>query len=387
MLKYCHLLLSSLVLFAVPGCVELAGQRISCSYDAAKDQLQVILFYDGVHDSGSDVEGKGAEQLPKFIEHGDFMVLDWMFHFDRTLLEVAANKPNISKEDLEFCRACLAIRAEPIGYYREPDGRLGAAQRLTIPAAKKVLAGLNRLIGKMQLDSVRSAMPRTAEKFRAASAAGHAWISLDGNSIRVALPVDPEEWSRVKADALEHLVKSVSGKLEGKDDDDQRRGALNVIRLLSSGPISYIDEGERVEFRIGLRDKPLTLKFDLRGKCDASLEQVLKKAVPKDFDEAAAKSLLGVKPASPDVDAALKALPETGVGALLAWAERGDDKQKDEVVVALNAWGKQWNGEHRLPAAPAPAASREKSLIAWKTWYMQARQFPMIDPRAKPAAK
>ena len=129
---------------------------------------------------------------------------------------------------------------------------------------------------------------------------------------------------------------------------------LTVIRLLSSAPISYIDEGERVEFRIGLRDKPVTLRWDwgTRGKYDAGLEEVLKKSVRTDFDAAAAESLLGIKPASPGVAAALKALPEAGVGALLAWAERGDDARKDAVAAALRAWGERWNGEHRFACVP-----------------------------------
>jgi hypothetical protein len=383
MSKHYRFLLIGLVLLAAPGCVELTGQRITWSYDAAKDEVQILLFYDGVHDSGTDQHGKGAEQIPQFAEHGDFMVIDWMLRFDRTQAEKEANSPGISSEYREFYRACLTIRAEPIGFYREPDGRLGAAQRITIPAATKFFARLNWFVGGLRLDGVKSVMPRTAGRMQAATKAGHIWIALDGNAIRIVLPVDPEEWSRAKAEFLHAIAKDISGILEGKQGDDERRGVLNLVRLLSSGPISYIDEGERVEFRIGLRDKPVTLRCDIRGKYDAGLEDVLKKSVPGDFDAEAAESLLGVKPASPAVAAALKALPESGVGALLAWAERGGDARKNAAAAALRTWGERWNGEHHLPEAPAAGTSREKSHAAWKAWYEQTKLYPLPNPHAK----
>ena len=166
MSKCCRFLIVGLVLLAAPGCVELTGQRITWSYDAAKDELQILLFYDGVHDSGTDQYGKGAEQIPQFVKHGDFMLLNWPLHFDRAKAEQEVNDPLFSSDGREFDRACLIVRTEPIGYYREPDGRLGAAQRVTIPAAKKFFARLNGIAGNLPLDGVKSTMPRTVERMR-----------------------------------------------------------------------------------------------------------------------------------------------------------------------------------------------------------------------------
>ena len=76
-------LLLALVLLTVPACVQLTGQRITWSYDAVKDEIQILLFYDGIHDSGTNQNGKGLEQIPKFVQDGDFMLLDWPFHVSR----------------------------------------------------------------------------------------------------------------------------------------------------------------------------------------------------------------------------------------------------------------------------------------------------------------
>ena len=72
------------------ACVELTGQRILWSYDAVKDEIQILLYYDGIHDSGDDRNGKGLEQVPKFVQDGDFMLLDWPFHFNRVQLQAQA---------------------------------------------------------------------------------------------------------------------------------------------------------------------------------------------------------------------------------------------------------------------------------------------------------
>src|SRR4030042_4662685 len=64
------LLVAALIALAVPGCVELTGQRISWLYDSAKDELQILIHYDGVHDSGGDEHGTGVKKIHKLWQHG-----------------------------------------------------------------------------------------------------------------------------------------------------------------------------------------------------------------------------------------------------------------------------------------------------------------------------
>ena len=64
------------------GCVELQGQRISIYHDQEQDRLLFLLHYDGIHDSGSDEDGTGVEQIQETARSGDFMLLDWYFHVD-----------------------------------------------------------------------------------------------------------------------------------------------------------------------------------------------------------------------------------------------------------------------------------------------------------------
>ena len=75
------------------GCVELDGQRITFRYLAEKDELQVLLCYDGIHSSSSDNSEKAVEQLTGFVGGGDFMLFDWPLHFDMVKL-----RENLAKE-------------------------------------------------------------------------------------------------------------------------------------------------------------------------------------------------------------------------------------------------------------------------------------------------
>jgi hypothetical protein len=221
---------------------------------------------------------------------------------------------------------------------------------------------------------------RTHERFRAAAKDGHAWIALDGQAIRVTLPVHPEEWSRAKAeflkDAAEQLVKVWTGKAE-KVDEEAKRTLVTVIRNLAGTPLSYLDKGNTVEFVVGRPDVPGILRLDLRSQYDPGLERVVVDTLKTDFDRAAAESLLGRAPAPPPVAAALKTgLPEAPVGVLLRWAKTGDDAQKQAAVRYLQSWGETWNRDHGVPEAPAQQP-QAKYLTAWEHWYAEMKQFPL----------
>lgn len=375
-------LLLALVLLTVPACVELTGQRITWSYDTVKDEIQVFLFYDGIHDSGNDQNGKGLEQIPKFVQDGEVMLLDWPFHFVRAQAEAAKQTAGPLQRD--WATLLLSIRSEAIGRYREPSGRIGAVQRLTIPAAKDFIQSANGLISRSILESNAGPQPplsRTLERIRAAAKAGQAWIALDGQAIRVTLPVDPDEWAQAKAGSVREAAKYVAEALGEKGNVDQKREALNAIRCLVAAPVSYLDDGNNIQFVIGRRDAAPTLRLDLRDKYEPSLEKAVEDALPTDFDQAAAQSLLQGGSVSPAVAAVLKAgMPEASVGALLRWAKAGDDAAKTAVAQRLGTWAEQWNGNHRLPQAPKPNPLQAKYLAAWDCWYAEMKRFPLGEP-------
>src|SRR5437764_909540 len=120
-------LLSACLLIALffPSCVELDGQRLSFFYDAARDEMRVLLFYDGIHDKPDGT--KGAEQIPEFVKSGSVMLLDWWGQLDLAAIRagVAATQPAEGQPAQTLGQRAVmkaiidSIRTEPIAHYRD----------------------------------------------------------------------------------------------------------------------------------------------------------------------------------------------------------------------------------------------------------------------------
>ncbi len=384
--------LLGLVLLLLPGCVELTGQRLTWFYDEDKDELLVLLHYDGIHESQQKIGEKsadGTQQIPKFVANGDVMLLDWPFHLDRDEIQKKADNESTDSLEKPWTQLVLKIQTRPIGYYREPDGRIGAAQMVIVPEAKQFVRELNGLINAhiaAGVDLSAGSLPRTMKRFRKAAKEGHQWVTLEGHAIHIRLPVDPREWAGLKAEFLKNAFQH-GAKSFGPDATESEKKALAAgIRILSSAPFSYIDRGDEVEFVLGSSKRPTTLRVRIRDEYEPSLEKVTIDTVKVDLDEVLAERLL--KPddkTSADVSAVLDwGPPEEPVRALLAAAKRGDADRKKVAILQLRARAIEWNRDHGLPKAPAETDDTEAYLAAWKKWYAQMRQYPVADePPAK----
>jgi hypothetical protein len=358
----------------VPGCVELTGQRITWFYDRVQDRLHFLIHYDGIHEGKGFRMPSGDKQIPEFVQNGDVMLGDWPFHLQHTRLA----KVRDSGDPLQIAWVDLVthIQTRNLGYYREPDGRIGAAQLVTIPAAKDFLAKLNGLIGQqIQNDSpARSEQfPRTLERILKAARADHQWVTLNGHSLRISLPVHPAEWARAKGTLFQQVFDQVIREQDNPEENGQSLPRA-LVELFASAPLSYLDEGDRVTFVLGRPDQPTTLRLAIRETYEPSLEDDVIKAVAVDLDRELARALL-----DPDAElsAELEALrswgpPEDQVRALLS-AGTGESAQQRRVIAErLARWGAQWNREGSLPVAPLELDPDEFSAL-WIRWYDKVR--------------
>ncbi len=368
-------------LLAAPGCVELTGQRISWFHDEEKDELLFVVHYDGIHEATTDSR-KGKEQIPEFVRNGDILFLDWPFHFDMSKLrQTAARAGDDDTEERDWARLLIRLEAAPIGFYREPDGRMGAAQLVRIRKVSEFVDELNRLfstaMAKEEIDADREGA-RTLQRMKEAAVAGHQWVRLDGQAIRLQSPVHPGEWARFKGQSLQGFVETVLGAL-GTGGDQTKKTQLRLFMfVLGSAPVSYIDEGDRVEFILGQRAKPSTFRLPIRDEYEPSLEPVVKDTVQTDLDEVLAKALLneGDQP-SEGVSLVLRAgPPEEPVRALMRTAKEGDPSRRSAAMARLDKWAANWNREHGVPPAPGKNDANSESLSAWMAWYSAMRAFP-----------
>jgi hypothetical protein len=371
----------AVVLLAVPGCVELTGQRISWFHDEEKDELLFVVHYDGIHEATTNSR-KGEEQIPEFVRNGDVMFLDWPFHVEMSeLRQTAARAGESDAQNRDWAQLHIRLEATPIGFYREPDGRVGAAQLVRIRKVSQFVDELNRVFSagmqKQEIDAAQEGA-RTLKRMKEAAAAGHRWVRLDGQTIRLQSPVHPGEWARFKGQALQGFVETVLGALGAGAEQNKQEGLRVVMFMLSSAPVSYIDHGDRVEFILGQSDKPNTFRFPIRDEYEPSLEPVVKETVKINLDEVLAEALLneGDQP-SEGVSLVLRAgPPEEPVRALMHAAKEGDPSRRSAAMERLNTWAADWNREYGVPPAPAKTDGTSESLSAWTAWYSAMRAFP-----------
>src|ERR1041385_8311992 len=131
------------LLLCLSSCVELTGQRVSWTYDQAADELRILLCYDGIHEANRDAafgsSEKGADQIPEFMKNGDALFMDWPGTMRFAEWKATAGKAEASPQDREYGEIARAVSVFPVGYYREPDGRIGAAQSIVIKNPREVL--------------------------------------------------------------------------------------------------------------------------------------------------------------------------------------------------------------------------------------------------------
>lgn len=375
-----------LFLAAVSGCVELTGQRIAWFHDAAKDELTILLFYDGVHESSNKTQPGGAEQIPQFVAGGSVMLFDWYGHINMADERRKADDPNLPELERDWARLLTSIKTEPVGHYREPDGRVGAAQLITIPKVSEFLGKLNGLINREVVGDATPAaegtpLARTQERIRAAAKQGHQWAALDGQAIRVTIPVHPGEWAREKAKGLNSLARHVADALADGADPQNRRELRFAIQALASLPVSYVDRGDSITIVVGTANCSGTLRARIRDEYEPSLEKVLVENVKTDLDAelAAAELHEGAKP--PPGIAAIRNFgpPEEPVRALLCAASNGPEKRTD-ALEKLRARAAAFNRDHGVPMAPEDDEDVEKYLAAWRDWYGRMKRYPLSQP-------
>ncbi len=349
------------VLFAAASCVHLTGQRIAWFHDVANDELRFLVLYDGIHDNGDAPDGE--EQIAKFVANGDAMLLDWPFHFDREDLATASAGPSVTPAERIAFDLVAATKCEAVGWYREPNGRIGALQRITISHVSKVLAALNDAISRGILKDDGDAnkeWPATLDRIRDGAQHGQQWVTLDGQQIVVTIPVHPDEWERGKAHAVDDLVKSLTS------EGDSRLGeTIRFLRDVARLPLSVIDDGDRVTILLGHPGKPGLARAEIRDAYQPNLEDAVRHEVSDSLVDVLVLSTTGDgHRGSALADQLAWGPPELTALALIESAQSPNAVMKERALAELARFAKAWNAAGRSPAAP-DGVDREQ----WGKWY------------------
>jgi len=381
-------------LAAVPSCVELDGQRITIRYDSAKDELQILIHYDGIHDSGSPQHGDGRQQIPEFVKEGRIMLFDWIcvLNFDEIRRDV--ERTEMPAAQRAFADAILtSVTRTPLGHFRDPDGRVGAVQLVVIRQAKEIVRKLNAAIREALLASKPppdesaqdvatisffggeyEAIPGAfARPLLAWAREGRDFIAIDGHSLRIAFPMPLAIWAKAKGSIIERVEWDKLGK-------DDKTALVAFQQLFALTPIEISESSEAIRIRLGEPHRESTFRLRMREAYKPDLEEVVIREVPVRLDPLIAGRLLAKEAGGASV-APIDALTSWGpeedrVAAVIhRYAAAPDGPDKEAARAWLTSWAKDWNRTHLVPEAPTegdPAAF----LAAWKKWYRRMLAFP-----------
>ncbi|MEX2213715.1 MAG: hypothetical protein WD768_06285 [Phycisphaeraceae bacterium] len=393
LIRSLRIALVALCALLLSGCLEIAGQRITLNYDAQKDELHILIQYDGIHDSGSPEHGKGEEQVAKAVKDGSVMIMDWPFTFDLVELQ-RAPVPNDQPEAIKAFTAAVQkdITISAVGYHRDPDGRVGGTQHIVIRHAKGFFVKANAAIDlgiTMNESAPDPAFARTHEHIRKTAAkGGHQWLELDGHALKFSVPVHQREWATIKAKALGELIQQFLTWMPEDEKEDNQAVAAHLgmmLQPLTSMPLSYSETGNMVSLRLGDPSVPSTLRLKTGKTYKPNLEEAVERHVSRKTDPALVRALLGVKAEKDDAAVAAIAswIPhEDRVRAMMGAVRGNDPTQAAKAVAWLENFAEAWNQKEGLPAAPPPGKQTGIYLDAWAKWHGAMMRFPLPEVEA-----
>lgn len=355
------------VLLAVSGCIELMGQRLAWFHDEAKDELRILLCYDGIHHDPDRSDGLRSDSdagdpeslrsdLSKFVSDGDVMLLDWYGRIGRERLREQAGSEENSPVQRRMFDLLSQVEVSVLGTYRGPEREIGAAQRIVIPHVSEFLKAVNAVIAEAILDSeeLSEAWPLTHSQLRLAAEQQHAFVRLDGQAIEFDIPVDDGELLSAKRLKLSEVVDDVAKDLlpPSKRIEETfeylRRAALAV----SSIHASWAEGNGHLKIQLGSRREPSILRVELVNTYRDNLAKDVEEIVPQRLSNSLADAALApdsvTDPALADF---LSFGPKEEIVRALAVASSDADATKAAAArTALEEYVKQpWNGRSGYP--------------------------------------
>jgi len=200
------LLLAMVSILLLPGCVEWKHETIVFRYDPERDELRMLVVYDGIF-GGGDADSDIRQLGTVLARPRAFFFSNWIFEYDRDTWVKMAMREVTGDESVEFGEAqdtlieCVLQGARVMNgaFYLNHDGELAAWQRVTLTYASEVVAAANAYVNAAilsgDINASDLAISRGAQALVIdAATAGHAWVTLDANRFEVRIPASYDDY-------------------------------------------------------------------------------------------------------------------------------------------------------------------------------------------------
>ena len=247
------------------GCIEFESQEIVYHHDQEKDEIRMILRYEGIF--GNMKGGQNMQKNPDdkatpeklnrlqigqlasvLNEKQAFFFSNWIFSYKRVSLKaILKDEPEdktFGQPEKDLIEALFKnVEIENVGFYKDKDGRLCGAQTLRLSNASKVIPLANRVLArqlKARIPEMRkeienkaknSFTPETIDLIETKLQGEFPFIQVEGNLITLTMIMTHPDQKRFSESTLTDLPQgtriefqdeALLVKIGGKQDEPGR---------------------------------------------------------------------------------------------------------------------------------------------------------------------
>ena len=205
-------------LVALQGCVEFERQIIVYRHDVERDELRMLMIYEGIYGKKADDYGELRSVL---LRPRTFFFTNWILEYDRDdwVQELAHldrerdTKPNAYKVAYRrLVKLTLEnVRVDNGAFYLNNEGKLSGYQLVTLSNVSGLVSAFNEMVntalihGELELNEVPLALSQSADVIRNAAYAGHQWIKLDEGELRMRIPLTNHDYDQFRLDVEDDI--------------------------------------------------------------------------------------------------------------------------------------------------------------------------------------
>jgi len=240
-------LLGSLLL---SSCIEFESQEIVYHHDQEKDEIRMILRYEGIfgnmkggQNMQKNPDDKATPEKLNLLQIGQlasvlnekqaFFFSNWIFEYKRVSLKaILKDEPEdktFGQPEKNLIEALLKnVEIENVGFYKDKDGRLCGAQTLKLSHASKVISLANRVLGrqlKARLQEMReeknkkvpnSFTSETVDLIETTLQGEFPFIQVEGNLITLTMIMTDSDQQKISKSTLTDLPQGT--RIEFQDE-------------------------------------------------------------------------------------------------------------------------------------------------------------------------
>ncbi|MFH0794935.1 MAG: hypothetical protein V2A74_12990 [bacterium] len=249
-----RLILFSFAIFLIGCRAQFMSQDVVLARSTFGGDLYLLVVYHGIY-AEEGYYNDAVKELDAFVTSGDqFAIFGWPFSSSLGEIRKGLTEENRKKHPAAFRFESYFCDHTDIGlgclYQDSETSGLGGYQVVRFRGISKHLRLGNAAIREALLEDESSTStqpyPRTIERWKSEARKGKFnWFEMDGTAPTVNLPVDPDEFVKMRDEFLNDLVTSIW------DHEDTTETLKQEVAMLSQNPISLIQKTDCIKVVVG----------------------------------------------------------------------------------------------------------------------------------------